>query len=219
MTTKQNMKGKKRNQRSMRDKYWKQAMALAEQQDWKGFCKYVDSHRWLATAFMGTSLLPDYLAGEKEYGLLRLLCNLESVPVDVIEYLIARGARDKHGRAYLERLLVGTEPTSEESTKEKSLGDAPFVAAALLKTCDNPPNVIDKMQTILEEGVQDQSSNRSALAKRCIGRSQLFYDLMLLLYENDAADKLIQCLGSEVVLQLAADGRLTEYATLEAALS
>ncbi len=220
MSKKLKVKGKKKSVlRAMRDRYWKQAMVFAEQREWQKLCEYVDVNPWLATAYMGPTILPDYLASEKEYGLLRLLCNVEDVPVSVIRHLINFGAKDRSGRAYLERLLVGTTATDSDPDNEKIVaGDSPFVAAAVLRTCDDPVGVIDKMQTILEEGLQDQDSARKSLARRCIDRSQLFFDLMLMLYENDAADKLLECLGRDKILQLAVDGKLTKYTVLESVL-
>lgn len=207
-------------QSSMRDRYWKQVMLLTEQRQWQKLCDYVDNYPWLATTFMGPSILPDYLAGEKEYGLLRLLCNIEDVPVEVVRKIISLGARDANGRGYLERLLAGSSADATEDDRLQTVAaDSPLVAAEVLKTCDHPEKVIDRMQQVLEQGLDDADAERKALAERCIARSQMFYDLLMLLYENDAADLLQNCLGREELLELAAQGNLKDFRRIKEILT
>jgi hypothetical protein len=169
---------------------------------------------------MGSTMLPEYLAGEKEYGLLRLLCNVEDVPVQLIRKLISLGARDRKGRAYLERLLVG-EGAADPAVDRRvvSAVDSPLVAAEILMTCDQPIEVIDRIQQVLEQGLDDEDGDRRALAERCIGRSQLFYDLVMLLDEHDAVDLLKRCLSREQLLTVAAEGNLTEFSVIERILA
>lgn len=217
MSNKPKSAGKKKySQRSLRDRYWKQVMVLAEKRQWQELGDYVDANPWLATANMGPTILPDYLAGEKGYGLLRLLCNVEDVPLFLIKKIISLGASDKNGRAYLERLLVGDGSDKTELDRQRGVAaNSPMVAAEVLKTCENPVDIIDKMHGIIEEGLRDNDSERQALARRCIGRSQLFFELMQILYENDSVDLLIQCLGDEKLLQLALVGKLTDFSVIE----
>lgn len=221
MSRKLKSAGKKKNgQRSMRDRYWKQVLVYAELRQWPELCDYVDTYPWLATAAMGPTILPDYLAGEKEYGLLRLLCNVEDVPVEVIRKMIALGARDREGRGYLERLLVGEGVDDSEAGLERmAAADSPLVAAEVLRTCEQPAEIINRMQQILEQGLQDTDSGRKELAERCIGRSQLFYDLLLLLNDHDAVDRLKSCLGRRKLLALAAEGGLSDFSEIEAILA
>jgi len=192
---------------SLHDKYWKRVMLYAELSEWQKLEEYIDSYPWLATACMGPNILPDYLASEREYGLLRLLCNVDEVPVSIIAKLIRLGAKDSGGRAYLERILAGSEHGSESLEPNKTGADFPLVAALVLATNDNPVEVIDRTQRVLEQGIQDDDDNRRALAQRCIGRSQFFYDLQQLLYEHDRISVLKSCLQDEALLTRLAEGR------------
>ncbi|SHO44785.1 hypothetical protein SAMN02745220_00875 [Desulfopila aestuarii DSM 18488] len=193
-------------------------MRFAGNAEWGKLSDYIDSYPWLATAFMGTKVLPEYLAGEREYGLLRLLCNVEEVPPSIIAKLISLGARDLVGRAYLERLLAGVEKGGESTEEQMSGADSPIVAAMVLATTQDPVEVIERMQRVLEQGVQDEDADRRALAERCIGRSQIFYDLQQLLYEHDRIDLLLACLGSKQVLEQMAAGDILSLADVEKAL-
>jgi len=200
---------------SFHDKYWKQVMRYAGHGEWEKLSTYLDSYPWLATAFMGPSVLPEYLVGEREYGLLRLLCNVEEVPASIIVKLISLGARDLNGRAYLERLLAGVEHGDALAEQRKSGADSPVIAAMVLATCQDPVGVIDRMQQVLEQGVQDADADRRALAERCIGRSQVFYDLQQLLYEHDRIDLLPACLRSETLLEQLAVGSIPSVTDVE----
>lgn len=204
----------------MHDRYWKQVLAYAEKRQWQELDAYLDNYPWLATAFMGPNVLPEYLAAEKEYGLLRLLCNIEDVPLDLVKKLIERGARDRGGRGYLERLLAGDGAGATEADRRRAAAaDSPLIAAEVLKTCEFPAEVIEKMQQILEQGLQDDNRGRRTLAERCIGRSQLFYDLLMLLYAHDAVELLRRCLGREKLLELAAEGNVKEFKDVEKILA
>jgi|GEM_PF-4198298 len=183
-------------QNGMRLKYWRQVFHLAEQQAWEELCTLVEKNRWLATAAISPSLLPDYLADDKDYDLLRLVANVEDIPVEVIRKMTSIGAKDLTGRSYLVRLLVGGE--KEESEQAKA--DSPLVAAELLKTAANPIQVIVQMQRTLEQGLTDTNAQRRALAERSLDRSQLFYDLVLVLQEEGAEDRLADCLACEELL-------------------
>jgi len=210
---------KKSSQRnSLHDKYWKQVMQFAGHAEWEKLSDYLDSHPWLATAFMGSSVLPEYLAGEREYGLLRLLCNIEEVPAVIIAKLISLGARDSGGRAYLERLLAGVEHGAESYERQTSGADSPIIAAMVLATCQDPVEVIEKMQRVLEQGVQDDDVDRRALAERCIGRSQFFYDLQQLLYEHDRIDLLQACMRNDKFLEQMAARNISSFADVEKSL-
>ncbi|WP_136810186.1 hypothetical protein [Desulfosediminicola flagellatus] len=212
--------GKKRTKGSMQDKYWRQVMVLAEGKQWAELTELVTKQPWLATASIGRSILPDYLAGEKDYSLLRLLCNAEDVPIQLMRDLIARGAKDAQGRAYLERLLVGAEIGDEpEEPGDVDEDISPVVAAAVLATCNDPAEVIGRMQQVLEQGLQDESEGRRKLAEKCIGRSQVFYDLLMLLEENDALDKLKACLANELIVDSVASGKLDSLQAIENMLS
>lgn len=211
---------KKRTQSAMRDKYWRKVLSMVEKESWEELCSYVGKHPWLAVSAMSRSILPDYLAGEKDYGLLRLLCNVEKVPPEVIQYIIDRGARDTLGRAYLERLLVGNGDDSDAiDSQSEETADSPLVAAKVLRTCERPAEVIEKMQDILEQGLQDEDSARRKLAERCIARSQVFYDILMILYEHDAQAELERCLECEPLMLMAAGGTIESYDAIEAALS
>jgi len=190
-------------------------MQFAGHAEWEKLSDYLDSHPWLATAFMGPSVLPEYLAGEREYGLLRLLCNIEEVPAVIIAKLIALGARDSGGRAYLERLLAGVEHGAESSERQTSGADSPIIAAMVLATTKDPVEVIEKMQRVLEQGVQDDDVGRRALAERCIGRSQFFYDLQQLLYEHDRIDLLQACMRDDKFLEQMAARNILSFADVE----
>ena len=210
------VKIKKNNLRNtLHDKYWKQAMLYAGLAEWQKLERYIDSNTWLATAYMGPNILPDYLAGEREYGLLRLLCNVEEVPVSIIAKLIRLGAKDSGGRAYLERILAGSEHGSESVEPHKTGADSPIVAALVLATNDDPVEVIERTQRVLEQGIQDDDDNRRALAQRCIGRSQFFYDLQQLLYEHDRIALLNICLQDEALLGQLAESRTFSMADLK----
>jgi hypothetical protein len=220
MGKKLKLAGKKMlSQRSMRDKYWKQVLTFAEQKSWAELDAYVDKYPWLATAAMGPTILPDYLAGDKSYGLLRLLCNVEDVPVEIIRKIIARGAKDAEGRGYLERLLVGDSGDGATDPKLAAAADSPVIAAEVLRTCTRPSEVIEKMQQVLEQGIQDDDAGRKLLAERCVGRSQLFYDLLMLLYENDAQNRLDECLANIEMLVQPGNGGLADYAEIEKILA
>lgn len=210
---------KKRTQGTMQDRYWRQVMVLAENKEWDKLSEMVAKHPWLATGSIGRSILPDYLAGEKDYGLLRLLCNVKDVPMRVIKDLISRGAKDTVGRAYLERLLVGAEVGEESDLADEDSDISPVVAAAVLGTCNKPEEVIEKMQQVLEQGLQDEDPARRRLAEKCVGRSQVFYDLLMVLYDNDAVDKLKPCLANELILDMAASGTLESFQAIENTLS
>ena len=88
----------------------------------------------------------------------------------------------------------------------------------VLATTQDPVEVIERMQRVLEQGVQDENADRRALAERCIGRSQIFYDLQQLLYEHDRIDLLLTCLGSKQVLEQMAAGNILSLADVEKAL-
>lgn len=192
----------------MHDRYWRQLMQFAAQGEWENLVAYVERHPWLATAAMGPGVLPDYLAGEREYGVLRLLCNIEDVPVSAVRRLIELGARDSSGRGYLERLLAGGEKYLLDQ-QHQSPAESPGVAALVLATCNDPKEVIERMHGILSKGLQDPDDGRRLLAERCIGRSRFFNELLTLLYEADRADLLLSCLGDEGVLEDFAAGRIT----------
>lgn len=200
---------------SLHDKYWKQVMRFAGNAEWEKLSRYLDNYPWLATAFMGPNVLPEYLAGEQEYGLLRLLCNVEEVPPSIIAKLISLGAKDSRGRAYLERLLAGVEHGAESSGQHTSEADSPLIAAMVLATTQDPVEVIERMQRVLEQGIHDDDGERRALAERCIGRSQVFYDLQQLLYDHDRIDLLQVCLGSEKLLGQMAARDLLSIADVE----
>lgn len=221
MSKKLKSTGKKKiSQQPMRDRYWKQVMIFAGQRQWQELGNYVDNYPWLATTFMGPSILPDYLAAEKEYSLLRLLCNVEDVPLEVVRKIILLGARDKNGRAYLERLLAGTGADETEADHQlAAAADSPLVAAEVLKTCEYPEEVIDRIHQVLEQGLGDADPGRKAMAERCIGRSKLFHDLLMLLYENDATDLLQSCLGRRKILELAGQGELKSYMRIKEILA
>jgi hypothetical protein len=206
------------SQRSMRDKYWKQVLAFAEQKSWEDLNAYVSKYPWLATAAMGPTILPDYLAADKSYGLLRLLCNVEDVPVALIRKIIALGAKDNEGRGYLERLLVGNSGDGVDP-QLPTAGDSPLIAAEVLRTCTRPAEVIEKMQQVLEQGIQDDDAGRKELAERCVGRSQLFFDLLMMLYENDALNRLDACLANSELLVRAGNGNLTDFSEIEKILA
>ncbi len=220
MGKKLKLAGKKMlSQRSMRDKYWKQVLAYAEQKSWAELDVYISKYPWLATAAMGPTILPDYLAGDKSYGLLRLLCNIEDVPVDIIRNIIARGAKDSEGRGYLERLLVGSSGDMNADPQLAAAADSPVIAAEVLRTCTRPAEVIEKMQQVLEQGLQDDDVGRKALAERCIGRSQLFFDLLMILYENNAQERLSECLANAEILVKVGNGSLADYVEIEKILN
>lgn len=198
---------KNASQSGMRNKYWKQVFTLADKKAWEDLCGLVEKNRWLATASISAALLPDYLAEDKQYGLLRLLANVEDIPTDVIRKMIALGAHDKNGRCYLVRLLAGGETGSDDrgslpvAEKEvDTLSDSPLIAAELLKTADQPVEIIKQMQRTLEHGVNDSDPQRRILAERCIKRSQLFFDLVLLLQEQGVENRLSDCLACEELL-------------------
>ncbi len=191
----------------MKNKYWKQVFALADTKAWQDLCTLVEKNRWLATTAISSSMLPDYLADDKDYGLLRLLANVEDIPAGVIRKIISFGARDTKGRCYLVRLLAGGEDLSAGAAVEsvalaerEALADSPLVAAELLKTAERPIEVIQQMQRTLEQGINDSDPQRRALAERCLDRSQLFYDLVLLLQDEGAENRLVDCLASEELL-------------------
>lgn len=183
-------------QNGMRVKYWRQLFSLAEQQAWEELCSLVEKNRWLATAAISPSLLPDYLAEDKEYDLLRLVANVEDIPVEVIRKITSIGAKDLSGKSYLVRLLVG----GEGDVADQAMADSPLVAAELLKTAVRPIKVIEQMQRTLEQGLTDTNAQRRSLAERCLDRSQLFYDLVLVLQEEGAENRLAECLASEELL-------------------
>lgn len=191
----------------MHDRYWRHLMQFAGNSEWSNLVAYVESHPWLATASMGPNVLPDYLAGEKAYGVLRLLCNIEDVPVAVVRRLIELGARDGSGRGYLERLLAGAEKLLLDQHYQ-SPAESPAVAALVLATCEDPKGVIERMHGVLGKGLQDADDGRRLLAERCIGRSGFFNRLLTLLYQVDRVDLLPNCLGDEHLLDELAAGRL-----------
>lgn len=204
----------------MHDRYWKQVMQFVAHEEWEKLSDYLDSYPWLSTAFMGTGVLPEYLATEKEYGLLRLLCNIEAVPESIIAKIISQGAKDSNGRAYLERLLAGVENMSPGHDRTATSGaDSPLIAGMVLATTDDPVEVIERIQGVLEQGVQDGDGDRRTLAEKCIGRSQVFYDLQQLLYEHDRIDLLHACLGNRGVLLEMASGHLISLADVEKLLA
>lgn len=184
----------------MRDKYWKQVFFLAEQRAWEDLCLLVEKNRWLASEAISSSMLPEYLADDKEYGLLRLLANVADIPVEVIRRLIALGARDKNGRCYLVRLLAGGDGGEEQSDNHQAMAESPLIAAELLKSAERPFQVIRQMQRTLEQGTNDSNPERRALAERCLERSQLFFELIELLQEWGGEDRLSDCLSSEELL-------------------
>ncbi len=214
------VKKKQRTHGAMQDPYWKQVIALAESKQWVELAELVAKHPWLATGSISRSILPDYLAGEKDYGLLRLLCNAEDVPIRLMRDLISRGAKDPQGRAYLERLLVGAEVGDvSEAGGDASADISPVVAGAVLATSAKPAEVIERMQQLLEQGLQDEDKGRRQLAEKCVGRSQVFYDLLMLLRDNDGESLLKACLVNELILDLVAAGKLENFEALENTLS
>lgn len=201
-------------QNGMRVKYWRQVFSLAERQAWDELCTLVEKNRWLATAAISPSLLPDYLAEDKDYDLLRLVANVDDIPVEVIRKITSIGAKDPAGRSYLVRLLVGEERKESDQAK----ADSPLVAAELLKTAVHPTKIIVQMQRTLEQGVTDTNAERRALAERSLDRSQLFYDLVLVLQEESAEDRLAECLASEELLLQFQEPEARDWRTVTAVL-
>lgn len=201
---------KKGSRSSMHDRHWKQVMLYAGHGQWQQLGEYIDRYPWLAKAYMGPGCCRIIWQEKRSMACCGCSATVRMSHQPSSPESSAWGARDPEGRGYLERLLAGAEnsPLATAHQEQSSPADSPLIAAMVVATSDNPVQCIERMQNVLEQGVQDDDTNRRALAERCIGRSQILFDLLMFLYEHDRIDLLLHCLASEKVLELAAAGKL-----------